>query len=119
MAHEPWAPPSLYLDTIQYAITESVKLDITYQTRGEEQLKKRIIQPYAVYFSGAVWSTIAFCELRREVREFRLDRIKELNVLPTHFTPARVSALNSIWKIVHKDYFQTLTKGCHKIFFLA
>lgn len=86
-AHKPWAPASLYLDNIQYAITESVKLEITYQTRGEEQLKKRIIKPYAVYFSGAVWSTIAFCELRREVREFRLDRIKELNILPTHFTP--------------------------------
>jgi predicted DNA-binding transcriptional regulator YafY len=85
--HKPWAPASLYLDTIQNSITESEKLKIKYQSREEEQITERIIQPYAVYFSGAVWSTIAFCELRREVREFRLDRIKELNILPTHFTP--------------------------------
>jgi predicted DNA-binding transcriptional regulator YafY len=84
---KPWAPTSLYLDTIQHAITESEKLKIAYQTRGEEQLKERIIHPYAVYFSGAVWTTIAFCELRQEIREFRLDRIKELNIQPTHFDP--------------------------------
>lgn len=84
---KPWAPVSLYLDMIQHSITESEKLKIAYQTRGEEQVKERTIQPYAVYFSGAVWTTIAFCELRQEVREFRLDRIKELNVLPTHFKP--------------------------------
>jgi predicted DNA-binding transcriptional regulator YafY len=85
--HKPWAPVSLYLDTIQHSITESLKLKITYQTRGEEELKERIIQPYAVYFSGAVWTTIGFCELRQEVREFRLDRIKELVIQETKFNP--------------------------------
>ncbi|HNW52096.1 MAG TPA: YafY family protein [Prolixibacteraceae bacterium] len=84
---KPWAPTSLYLDCIQHAITESEKLKIAYQTRGEELLKERTIQPCAVYFSGAVWTTIAFCELRQEIREFRLDRIKELKVLQAHFKP--------------------------------
>ena len=84
---KPWAPVSLFLDMIQHSITESEKLKIAYQTRGEEQVKERTIQPYAVYFSGAVWTTIAFCGLRQEIREFRLDRIKELNTLPTHFKP--------------------------------
>ena len=90
---KPWAPTSLYLDTIQHAITESEKLKITYQTRGEEQLKERTIQPYAVYFSGAVWTTIAFCELRQEIREFRLDRIKELKLQPTHFNPDKTFSM--------------------------
>jgi predicted DNA-binding transcriptional regulator YafY len=84
---KPWAPTSLYLDTIQHSITENEKLKIKYQSRGEEQRTERIILPYAVYFSGAVWSTIAFCELRQEIREFRLDRIKELKLQYTHFKP--------------------------------
>jgi predicted DNA-binding transcriptional regulator YafY len=82
---KPWAPTSLYLDTIQHSITENEKLKIFYQSRGEEQLTERTIQPYAVYFSGAVWTTIAFCELRQEIREFRLDRIKELKLQQAHF----------------------------------
>jgi predicted DNA-binding transcriptional regulator YafY len=77
----------LYLDTIQHSITESEKLKIKYQSKKEEEITERIIRPYAVYFSGAVWTTIAFCELRQEIREFRLDRIKELKLQQTYFKP--------------------------------
>ena len=90
---KPWAPASLYLDRIQHSITEGEKLKIRYQPRGEEQLTERIIRPYAVYFSGAVWTTIAFCELRQEIREFRLDRIKELKIQQTHFKPDKTFSI--------------------------
>ena len=88
--HEPWAPKSMYLDKIQYSITESEKVKIKYQKEKEEQVSERAIHPYAVYFSGTVWSVIAFCELRQEIREFRLDRIKDFKLLQTHFTPNKV-----------------------------
>jgi len=83
----------LYLDTIQHSITENVKLKIKYQAREQEQITERTIQPYAVYFSGAVWTTIAFCELRQEIREFRLDRIKELKIQQTHFKPDKTFSI--------------------------
>lgn len=83
--HKPWAPKSLYLDSIQHSITESEKVKIKYQSKKEDKLTERTIQPYAVYFSGAVWTTIAFCELRKEIREFRLDRIKHLKSLQIQF----------------------------------
>jgi predicted DNA-binding transcriptional regulator YafY len=85
--HKPWAPISLYLDSIQHSITESEKLKIKYQSKREEQITERTIQPFAVYFSGAVWTTIAYSELRQEIREFRLDRIKELKLQQSHFKP--------------------------------
>lgn len=99
---QPWAPASSYLDTIQQSITESEKLRINYQAREEEQITERIIQPYAVYFSGAVWSTIAFCELRQELREFRLDRIRKLELLPTHFIPDKAFSI--------EDYLEERSK---------
>ena len=91
--HKPWAPTSLYLDSIQHSITESEKLKIKYQSKKEEQITERTIQPCAVYFSGAVWTTIAFCELRQEIREFRLDRIKELKLQQTHFKPDKTFSI--------------------------
>ncbi|MEB2778714.1 YafY family protein [Algoriphagus sp. D3-2-R+10] len=106
---KPWAPTSLYLDSIQHSITENQKLEITYQTRGEEQLKERIIQPYAVYFSGAVWSTIAFCELRQEIREFRLDRIRELKLQQTHFKPNKSFSIEDYLEERSKRLFEPLT----------
>ena len=90
---KPWAPASFYLDSIQHSITECQKLKIKYQSKKEEQLTERTIQPYAVYFSGAVWTTIAFCELRQEIREFRLDRIKELKLQQDHFNPDKTFSI--------------------------
>ncbi|MBT0813174.1 YafY family transcriptional regulator [Litoribacter ruber] len=106
---KPWAPTSIFLDAIQHSITENQKLKISYQTRGEGHLKERIIHPYAVYFSGAVWSTIAFCELRQEIREFRLDRIKELLVQPTHFNPNRSFRIEEYLEERSKKLFEPLT----------
>ncbi len=106
---KPWAPTSLFLDNIQHSITENVKLKITYQSRGEEQLIERIIQPYAVYFSGAVWSVISFCELRQEIREFRLDRIKELKSLQTHFKPDKAFSIEHYLEERSKRLFEPLT----------
>lgn len=91
--HEPWAPSSSFLDTIQHSITESEKLKIKYQSKKEDQVTERVIQPYAVYFSGAVWTAIAFCELRQELREFRLDRMKELILQQTHFKPDKTFSM--------------------------
>lgn len=109
--HKPWAPASLFLDRIQHAITESEKLQIKYQSREAEQITERIIQPHAVYFSGAVWTTIAFCELRQEIREFRLDRIKELNILQTHFKPDKSFSIEHYLEERSKRLFSTPDTG--------
>jgi len=106
---KPWAPISMYLDSIQNSITESKKLRIKYQSREQEQISERIIQPYAVYFSGAVWSAIAFCELRQEMREFRLDRIKELELQHTHFKPDKSFNFEHYLEERSKRLFEPLT----------
>lgn len=95
---EPWAPKSLYLDRIQHSITESAKLKVKYQSKKEEQITERTIHPYAVYFNGAVWTTIAFCELRQGIREFRLDRIKELTLQQAQFEADRTFSLEEYLK---------------------
>jgi len=102
---KPWAPASLYLDSIQHSITESQKLKIIYQSKKEEQITERTIQPYAVYFSGAVWSTIAFCELRQEMREFRLDRIKGFKLQQAHFKPDKTFSIENYLKERSKRLF--------------
>jgi predicted DNA-binding transcriptional regulator YafY len=91
--HKPWAPTSSFLDNIQHSITESQKLQIKYQSKKVDEITERILRPYAVYFSGAVWITIAFCELRQQIREFRLDRIKDLKLLANNFKPDKTFSI--------------------------
>lgn len=91
--HEPWAPKSSYLEQIQKSITENIKLKIAYHSKKDEDTS-RIIRPYALYFSGAVWTTISYCELRNQIREFRLDRINSLDELSDIFAPEKAFDLN-------------------------
>ena len=91
---EPWAPKSSHLEQIQKSITEYIKLKISYHSKKDENTV-RIIRPYAFYFSGAVWTTIAYCELRKGIREFRLDRIISLDELDETFTPDSTFSLNT------------------------
>lgn len=85
--NQPWAPKSSHLEAMQQAITEHFKVAITYHSKSKGEATKRTIHPYALYFSGAVWTTIAFCDLRKELREFRLDRITLLDIIDETFNP--------------------------------
>jgi predicted DNA-binding transcriptional regulator YafY len=43
------------------------------------------VRPLGLYFWGQTWSLAAWCELRQDFRNFRLDRIMALTVLPERF----------------------------------
>jgi len=40
----------------------------------------RVVRPLGVFFWGSVWTLAAWCELRQDFRNFRLDRITALSV---------------------------------------
>ncbi|OUJ74236.1 helix-turn-helix transcriptional regulator [Hymenobacter crusticola] len=57
---------------------------------------QRDIEPIGVYF-GQYWHVVAFCRLRQEYRDFRLDRIAGLRVRDEQFAP-RPDTLQSYWR---------------------
>lgn len=75
---------SNWLSDIQKAISSKIQLEIDYKSLYKEELTNRKIEPQALYFTNNTWIVIAFCHLRDELREFRLDRIIKLN---TTFVP--------------------------------
>jgi predicted DNA-binding transcriptional regulator YafY len=48
-------------------------------------LNSRIIRPYAIYIYQGFWYVMAYCELRNDLRQFKLSRIKDLEVLKQEF----------------------------------
>ena len=69
---------SHWLSLIQKAITNTNVLQIEYYSIYKEENTKRNIEPLAIYFTKNAWILVAFCRLRKEEREFRLDRILKL-----------------------------------------
>lgn len=84
--YQPWAPSSQWLEQVQIAVAEHRKIQLVYQAKNA-QVTQRTIRPQGLYFNGATWLTIAYCEKRHDTREFRLDRIQEMHLLSETFRP--------------------------------
>ena len=92
------------LSTLQLTLTNFNLTEIKYYSPNTEQTTTRIIEPFAVYSTQDNWLLIAFCRLRNEFRAFRLDRIKQLNILNEKFEPHKIM-LQEYFEICKEKYF--------------
>lgn len=92
------------LSLIQTAITEQIILEIQYKSIYKEQLTKREISPLGLYFSNENWIVIAFCNLRNELREFRLDRMAHIISRNKHFEDKNFSLSNYFIQVSQKNH---------------
>lgn len=72
------------LSQIQLIIANNQIIEIIYHSLSKNEKTIRLIKPLGLYFSNRAWILIAQCTYRNELREFRLDRI--LNIQETSQT---------------------------------
>jgi len=67
-----------HVDPLREQLSDAVSarsvLQLTYADDGSRETI-RAVQPLALHFWGSVWTLAAWCRLRRDFRNFRLDRI--------------------------------------------
>ncbi len=91
-----------FLAKIQTGITDFIKLDLTYHSIYKNETTKRKIKPLALYFTENDWILIAFCTLRNDIREFRLDKIESLKITNEFFNDFKNFNLGKYLDEVHK-----------------
>jgi len=74
------------LGQLRRAIDEHRRVAMRYEDRGG-QATERTVRPLGLYFWGSTWTLGAWCELRQDFRNFRLDRMEEVEVLDATFVP--------------------------------
>lgn len=67
-----------FLTPIQQAIGQKRTLQMTYYSYYNGTTSQREIEPVGLAYYGMGWHLIAFCRLRNDFRDFRLDRIESL-----------------------------------------
>jgi predicted DNA-binding transcriptional regulator YafY len=80
-----------FLSTIQSAIVNRIILKIKYHALSTDAITERFVEPLAAYFTQDKWVMIAFCRLRNDLREFRIDRILHLTTNNTTFADRHFS----------------------------
>lgn len=96
---------SNHLSNIQKALTNFQVLLIEYQKEDDSKATKREVEPFAIYHNTAEnWVLIAWCRLRKDFRNFRVDRIQQLSPQLDQFTPHEMT-LDEYVEIQRKKHF--------------
>jgi predicted DNA-binding transcriptional regulator YafY len=73
------------LDTLRVAIRERRKVQLDYIDRAQSATARKV-RPLGLVFWGQHWTLAAWCELRRDFRGFRLDRMQKLTLTSERFS---------------------------------
>jgi predicted DNA-binding transcriptional regulator YafY len=90
------------LDLLHAACLSCNAAEFKYD-RLDGAASERTARPLALYFWGGVWTLVAWCELRKDFRSFRVDRISSCRVLERMFEQRRGQRLSDYLKKVQKD----------------
>jgi len=97
--HVPW---TVDFSALRLAIREKYKIEIDYVDE-RKQTSVRTVRPLAMIFLGPIWLLCGWCELRSDFRNFRIDRIQNLQTLAERFRDEPGKALNDYRNRDHCD----------------
>ena len=84
------------IDRIEVATEASRRLALDYSDQNGVATR-RVIRPLGLWFWGAVWTVVGWCELRDDFRMFRLDRIDAMQE-GAPFKPERGRQLQDFYR---------------------
>lgn len=97
------------LDLLHEACIDRHALAFGY-TREDGQTTRREARPLALYFWTGVWTLATWCELRKDFRMFRIDRMQDVKVLPREFVQKKGQRLEDyLLQVAKQNPTQTQT----------
>jgi len=91
------------LDTLHAAAQQRHIVLLAY-CREDGQPSVRRVRPLALYFWGGTWTLAAWCELRKDFRSFRVDRVEHADSLDESFVPTAGQTLADFLRRIRGEY---------------
>jgi proteasome accessory factor C len=73
------------LDALRTAAAEGRRVRIDYYSYGRDERTTRTVDPHAVYAQGGAWYLRGYCHRARDLRQFRVERVVDVQVLDETF----------------------------------
>ena len=89
---------------LRLAIEQKHKTRFSY-TRADGADSERTVRPLALFYWGSAWTLAAWCELRDDFRNFRLDRISGLMILDEIFQPESGCTFEDFYRRIAEQKF--------------
>lgn len=98
--------PNRFLSDIQQALGLNQVINMEYFSLQDEVATRREVEPIGIFHMSHKWHLIAFCRLRQGYRDFRLDRIRKLSVLNSHYEKGKHPSLQGYLEQQHSNHKQ-------------
>ena len=99
---------------VQRGLAERRVLAIDYQGAQRPDITRREVEPLGLVYYADNWHLIGYCRLRRDVRDFRTDRIREVQVRSELFSGHDDFSLRRYLEAAaHEGKFQTALVKFH------
>jgi len=95
-----WRETSVLKD-LTTAIEHKNLLEITYYSNHSLEKNTRTVEPIGLLFQSGRWHLSAWCRLRKDYRNFRVDRIDEHTILSETFKTVHPKLDQFIYKTAH------------------
>jgi predicted DNA-binding transcriptional regulator YafY len=89
-------PDKIDMADVRAAIRGGRKIQLAYRDINDRETK-RLIWPVAIGYFDTTRILAAWCELRRDFRSFRTDRVADASFLEERY-PERPAALRAKWR---------------------
>jgi len=96
------------IPVILKSIVEKKVLHIHYAAFSSEEKTKRDIEAVGVFYAGGFWHTIAFCRLRNDYRDFRTDRISQVQITDKVIDKEHPSLKTYLEQVASNQQLQTV-----------
>jgi len=90
------------LETLRVAAEARHTLRLVYVDL-KEQRSDRVVRPLGCFYWGAVWTLASWCETREGFRNFRVDRIEQVEVLEQRFRDEPGKTLADLFRQVETE----------------
>lgn len=97
-AFSPLGLPWKMYSEIMYALINHYIVKITYHALHNDEITDRFVEPVGLYSTRDKWVLVAFCRLRNDFREFRVDRIQHLTFTSEKIKEKQYQELESYFK---------------------
>lgn len=102
-SENPLAPNNAVLDKIKEAVIQKNVLEIEYFSNYKGEATIRKIESIGLTFYSNHWHLIGFCQLRKDYRDFRTDRMGKVKVLTERFQSFKHPSLQEYIDSMFKD----------------
>ncbi|OUL56496.1 helix-turn-helix transcriptional regulator [Pseudoalteromonas ulvae] len=89
--------------TLRQGIEQKRSVNLHYSD-ANNQLTTRTVEPLGLVYWGGKWTLVAYCQLRNNYREFRLDRIQDAHLSADAFCLSKEKNLDHYVALIKAQY---------------